>query len=249
MKPTRRVLAWIIDRKDEKKTLLWPMAWTVDRDISKVARDRQTGELYQLDHPEAGYDVSFDVEGEAATRKYTGIQLARRPSSVSEQFLDFIVSHPLPDCLIWRSYAEMLELLSPGGAPASSGRAIGQTSGPVVMPSGLSPRAQARWEEEHGVVQQEAVVQQERVPLAERPTQSDSGQQQSSSAQTAVSQSTRAQVADSPATASRSDPALNPTEAAGSAGAPAADTKPVAQTAAPAGVSDRAAALRARFAK
>jgi len=119
-KPTRRVLVWLLDRKDEKKPLAWAMPWTVDRDLTKCAHDRMTGELYHLDDPEGGYDVSFDREGTSGTQqvKYVGMQVARKPSPVAEAYVNYIVEHPLPDILVHRSYAEVHELLA--GQPAAA---------------------------------------------------------------------------------------------------------------------------------
>lgn len=116
LKPGRRVLTWVLDRKEETSPLLWAMPWTVDREISQVCRDRQTGELYQIDHPEAGFDISFDRTGKDLQTKYSGFQLARRPSSVHEQHLKFIDAHPLPDTLLWRDYDEVKYLFE-GEAP------------------------------------------------------------------------------------------------------------------------------------
>lgn len=132
-KPTRRVLVWLIDRNEEKNSpLLWAAPWTVDRDISKVSRDRQTGELYQIDHPEAGYDVTFDREGEGMNVKYVGVALARRPTPVAENYLKFITENPVPTSLNWRSYEEVQALFE-GGA------VIDPTAGNMSEQSAPSP--------------------------------------------------------------------------------------------------------------
>ena len=125
-KPIRRVLVWLINREDEKekRPLLWAMGWTVDRDITKICRDRQTGELFQIDHPDSGYDISFDVEGEKPMIKYVGWQIARRSSPVDQAYLDYILKNPLDTVLAWRTYEEVKALLeggvleSPSAAPA-----------------------------------------------------------------------------------------------------------------------------------
>jgi hypothetical protein len=110
LKAGRRVLVWILDRKEETTPLLWAMAWTVDRDISKICKDRQSGELYQIDHPDAGFDISFDKEGKDLQTKYTGFQLARKHSSVDKAHLDYIEKYPVPDTLLWRTYDEVKAL-------------------------------------------------------------------------------------------------------------------------------------------
>ena len=113
-KPKRRVLVWLVDRKTEaeKKSTeenpkVWTMPWTVDRDISKICKDRESGALYMIDHPEAGYDVFFDKSGEKELTKYSGFALSRRESSVAQAYIDFIVQNPLPSVLLWREYAEV----------------------------------------------------------------------------------------------------------------------------------------------
>lgn len=108
LKVARRVLVWLLDRKEEEKgPLLWSMPWTVDRDIAKISRDKDSGEYYFIDDPDKGYNISFDREGEPPAVKYTGIQLARRQSSVASNFMNFVVEHPLPDVLKYRTYEEI----------------------------------------------------------------------------------------------------------------------------------------------
>lgn len=252
LKPTRRVLVWMIDRKDEKKPLLWPMAWTVDRDISKIARDRQTGELYQLDHPEEGFDISFDVEGEAQTRKYTGFQLARRASSVAEAHLTYVVEHPLPDCLIWRNYSEVMELLANVPSHSQSSIPASTTSNVLQMPNGLSPRQQDEWEKQHGQAPVQQQASQQRATVTETVLNSPTSGAESASSATQSAQRAQVSADPAPTTLSRSEVANdpNPTESAqgtSSAGAAAAESKPAEQQGAQ--TMSRAEALRARFAK
>lgn len=112
LKPMRRVLVWIIDRKEvpEKGPYLWAMPWTADRSIASLCRDRQSGELYQIDHPDLGYDVYFQMAKKGDFQEYVGWQLAKRPSAVDESYLNYIVQHPVNTTLQWRSYAEVLSL-------------------------------------------------------------------------------------------------------------------------------------------
>lgn len=125
LKPTRRVLVWLIDRKEEQeksgnvKPLLYALPWTVDRDISKVCRDRGTGALFQIDHPDSGRDVYFDKEqkgGSTQNVEYTGFQIATRETAVDKKHLDYVVAHPLPTTLQMRSYEEVQAFLE-GGIP------------------------------------------------------------------------------------------------------------------------------------
>ncbi len=146
LKPARRVVVWIIDRKDEGAgPLIWGMPWTLDRDIAKVCRDKQTGAFYLIDHPDEGYDVSFEREGDGQRTKYTGVQLARRPSSVDTDVLDYIQEYPATDCFVWRSYDEVAKLFRGGladGDAKDRGRAT-SSNAPTQEPSRERERARA----------------------------------------------------------------------------------------------------------
>lgn len=124
LKPGKRVAMWVIDRSAEKEgPKLWMAPWTLERDICALAIDKKSGEIFQLDNPEEGYDVSFSVQGEKLTKKYVGVQVARRASPLhddedkAQEWLDYIVEHPVPDCLVFRD-AEYLEEVLGSGAPA-----------------------------------------------------------------------------------------------------------------------------------
>lgn len=118
----KSVLAWILNRKDEKKgPQVWRMPWTLDRDITKLCKDPRTGELYFIDDPENGYDLSFEKQGDQLTTKYVGIQLARRPSSIDQDFLDYVVECELPDTLQFMEYDDIQKLFE-GGAQAEPKR-------------------------------------------------------------------------------------------------------------------------------
>src|ERR1700677_2560430 len=98
-KPTRRVLVWLINRKEdkEKKPQYWAQPQTVDKEITKICRDRISGQLYYIDNPDTGYDVLFDKEGEQMLTKYVGFQIDRNPTSIDQSYLDYAVNNPLPD--------------------------------------------------------------------------------------------------------------------------------------------------------
>jgi hypothetical protein len=149
-KPNRRVAVWWIDRKepDAKKSLcVWAMPWTMDRDISKLAKDPLDGSLYHLDHPEEGFDIFFDVtgNGKTAPKQYGAAQLARRPTGVSDDALAYVIAHPLPTTLQWRSYAEVQQLMEGGGAaPATGTTAAPTTTATATTTEDLRPaRAEA----------------------------------------------------------------------------------------------------------
>lgn len=119
LKPKRRVAVWLIDRKAAKledNPAIWTMGWTVDREISKVCKDRETGELYMIDHPGAGFDVYFDKTGKGDQTNYIGYSIGKRPNSIEQKHLDFIIANPIPSTLIWRDYKEVKDLFE-GEAP------------------------------------------------------------------------------------------------------------------------------------
>src|SRR5262252_5235804 len=119
LRSTQRVLVWLIDRKDEDKgPVLWGMPWTLDKEISKVSKDRTTGKFYSVDNPEEGYDIYFDRDGEGMLTKYTGVQLARRATSVDQDHVDYVAEHPLPETLLVRDYEEIKALFEGASPPA-----------------------------------------------------------------------------------------------------------------------------------
>jgi hypothetical protein len=136
----RRVLVWFLNRKKEQENPnqncveAWALPWKFDRDVSAICKDPITGELYQIDHPDMGFDLSFVKEGDQDRTTYGGAQLARRSTSVDDKWLDYVLANPLPDMLIWRSYEEVEVLL--GGAPTEQPQP--QSAPPVqTMDQGL----------------------------------------------------------------------------------------------------------------
>jgi hypothetical protein len=121
LKPTHRVLCWIINKKENKGPELWAMPWTLDRDIAKVCKDRETGETFIIDHPTRGIDVYFDKVGEKMSTKYNGVALAKRQSKLEQRDLDFIEENPLPETMIERSYTEIQEMFEGAASGAASG--------------------------------------------------------------------------------------------------------------------------------
>jgi len=106
LSPTKRVVVWAIDRKDEDAgPQLWAMPWTVDRDFATLSEDKDSGEVLAVDDPEEGYDLSFSREGSGLKTKYVGAKIARKPSPLhdddetKDEWLAFIEKNPLPSVL------------------------------------------------------------------------------------------------------------------------------------------------------
>lgn len=112
LRPRQRVLAWVIDRSQEAKgPLAWSMPAGLDKDIVNCSIDKSTGEILAIDDPTAaGYDISFKREGTDERTKYVGIQVARKPSPVSDNaktadsWLEYVANHPLDSLLTYHEY-------------------------------------------------------------------------------------------------------------------------------------------------
>jgi hypothetical protein len=112
LRVTKRVLYWLIDRDEEKEgPLLWAAPWTMDRDICLLAVDKRTGEHYNVDDPEEGYDVEFSYTSPSGKTpgKYDALMIARRSSELGNvEWLDFIIDNPLSEVLVYHD-AEYIE--------------------------------------------------------------------------------------------------------------------------------------------
>lgn len=105
--PKKRISCYVIDRDHEDEgVLMWNMPWTVDRDICAQAVDKSSGEVFNVDDPDGGYDLSFNKQGTAMTTKYTGVQIARRSTPLSddpdqaEAWLAYAMKNPIPDMIV-----------------------------------------------------------------------------------------------------------------------------------------------------
>lgn len=103
LKVGKQVALYVIDRKDESAgPLVWTMSWTLDKDIAILSVDRKTGKAVLVDDPNDGFDIEFMREGKGLKTKYNGMQIARRPSPISEnsklqdRWLQFIQDNPIP---------------------------------------------------------------------------------------------------------------------------------------------------------
>jgi hypothetical protein len=124
LKPSRRVVVWLLDRKNEEHgPLVWGMPWSVDRDINKACRDRETGVFYFPEDPQEGYDIYFDRSGTPPFVDYTTFQLSRKPNSLDPKHLDFISKNPILETLRIRDYATIKRMFEGAKAPPATGPA------------------------------------------------------------------------------------------------------------------------------
>ena len=112
MNPGTRAGLWVIDRKNEADG---PMLWLAPyqnfyQEMLQQARDPKDRSYLQIQHPEEGYDISFNVKGKGISTKYSGIKVARNSSPISDdedtmkEWLDYIEENPIPSVLLWPDY-------------------------------------------------------------------------------------------------------------------------------------------------
>lgn len=123
----RRVLIYLIDRDHEKEGVqAWFMPAGLDQDIVKVSIDKSSGEVLPLDHPEDGYDVSFEKNGTGIKTKYEGVSIARRSSPLGKsEWLDYAVENTLPDQLNYFDYDYIAKIFNGGGSHKGGERSTG----------------------------------------------------------------------------------------------------------------------------
>jgi hypothetical protein len=116
---TKRPTVLLIDRdKEDDGVQIWPMPWTVDRDLAALCLDKQTGEILMIDDPYDGYDVSFDRTGKALKTKYIGLQVSRHSSEAMDDsdelndVLEAIQDKTLKDVLIIHDYDYLEDVFS-----------------------------------------------------------------------------------------------------------------------------------------
>lgn len=118
--PKRRSLVYLLDRDNEKEGVMaWGMPPTLDRDIVKVSIDKKSGEVLNIDHPDDGYDVSFEKKGAKERTEYLAPSIDRRSSDLGrdgDKWLDFCVDNPLPDQLVFFDYDHIARAFGGAGA-------------------------------------------------------------------------------------------------------------------------------------
>lgn len=122
LKPTKRVLVYLIDRNNEKDgPIVWSMPWTIDRDLCKLVVDKRSGELLPIDNPERGYDINFERKGKADRTQYIGLSIARRDSDLgNDKWLESIQEHPLDAILQFYDYDHIAAVFGGRSAKKSS---------------------------------------------------------------------------------------------------------------------------------
>jgi hypothetical protein len=117
--PKRRVLIYAVDRDHERDGVgAWAMPAGTDEDLVKICKDKRTGEVLAIDHPDKGYDFSFERTGKGKNTKYEGLAIARNSSPLGDdRWLEFAVDNPLPDQLVFFDYDHIAREFGGGGGP------------------------------------------------------------------------------------------------------------------------------------
>jgi len=116
LKAKKRAAVWVIDRsKESEGPKLWPMPWTLDKDIASRSVDEVTNEALPIDHPEAGFDINFNYE-KNSNPTYFGVNIARRETPISDdeeemdKWLDYIMENPVPSVFNFYSAAHIAKV-------------------------------------------------------------------------------------------------------------------------------------------
>jgi hypothetical protein len=141
LRPRRRVAVWMIDRQAEQEgPQIWPMPITLDEDIQNISTDKTDGTYYLIDAPDEGYDIMFEKTGQGIGTKYISPQVARKPSSVNPAYLDYINDNPIPNCLLWRPYEDIMNLFGAGGVARGPSGAAPQGGGTAAREAAFGRR-------------------------------------------------------------------------------------------------------------
>lgn len=124
LRPQHRVLMYVIDRDKEKEGVkVWSMSSRQDQDILRLCVDKKTGETLEIDHPEDGYDLSFDRQGQGKKTRYSAWSIARRSSPLdNDKAMQFAVENPLDEQLVFYSYDHIKGAFAGRSSGAGRGR-------------------------------------------------------------------------------------------------------------------------------
>ena len=127
LRPTHRILMWVIDRleEDEGPQLYAAPFSKVDKAFIDLARDPETGEIVEVDNPEEGCDIRFYKTGSNLATDYPAAKMRLLETSPlsddqkkQDKWLEYITENPIPDCLQFYSYDHISKVFG-GGAPAA----------------------------------------------------------------------------------------------------------------------------------
>lgn len=133
LRPNTRISVYMVDRDQEGKgPMVWNMPQSLDADICGRAVNKKTGEVYAVDDPEEGFDISFNREGQGLITKYKSIEIDRERSPLSDdpgtvtKWLDYVVANPLDEALLFYDYEHIKAAFAgtPHSQPAEPSRPL-----------------------------------------------------------------------------------------------------------------------------
>lgn len=185
--PGEQFACWIINRDEDESSppIIYPMSWTMDRDIAALSIDKRKGKLLLIDHPHKGYDITFKRQGTGVKTKYFGTAIDREATPISddgdkqEEILQFIGENPIPDTLKFYPYDYLLNVIS-GGTEERDVELDEQeedNSNPIIAEEETEAEAENEEEEAHSSMRrpQQRVTRQ---PVRTQPKEEESEEEQ-----------------------------------------------------------------------
>lgn len=127
LRPTPRVLLWIIDRNSEDEgPMLWACPATLEKEIAGLCVDDDTKDIILIDSPENGCDISFTKEGAQRNTKYNMVKIRKESPlhedpAVMQEWQEFIDANPLPDTLQYYDYRHIKRVFGGAGGDDEDG--------------------------------------------------------------------------------------------------------------------------------
>lgn len=122
LRPTPRVLLWIIDRNSEDEgPMLWACPATLEKEIAGLCVDDDTKDIILIDSPESGCDISFTKEGAQRNTKYNMVKIRKESPlhedpAIVQEWQEFIDANALPDTLQYYDYKHIKRVFGGAGA-------------------------------------------------------------------------------------------------------------------------------------
>lgn len=103
LRPNATMLVYVVDRnREEDGPVVFKMpAKKLEAAICGLSRDEETQALIKIDHPEKGYDVTFDRKGTGLKTEYSQVAISRKQTPLSpdkaemQEWLDYVEANPL----------------------------------------------------------------------------------------------------------------------------------------------------------
>lgn len=124
LSPSKQVAVYVIDRdKEDEGPKLWLMPATkIDAEILTRSTDKRTGEVLNVDDPEEGYDVTFTKSGSGLGTQYSGVDIARNATPLSDdedqmdEWLEYVTENPIPEIIQIPDYDDLKAVFEGGPA-------------------------------------------------------------------------------------------------------------------------------------